>query len=62
VTTFAPDPARARIVDSWPGDVDDTRARDDWGWKPVFDVDKAFQEYLIPSIRARYQGPSRQSG
>ena len=53
--TFAPDPARARIVDSWPGDVDDARARDDWGWKPVFDVDKAFQEYLVPSIRARYQ-------
>jgi len=54
--TFAPDPARARIVDSWPGDVDDARARNDWGWRPIFDVDKAFQEYLIPSIRARYKG------
>lgn len=53
--TFKPDPARARIVDSWPEDVDDTRARDDWGWRPVYDVDKAFDEYLVPSIRARYQ-------
>lgn len=53
--TFAPDAARARIVDSWPADVDDTRARDDWGWRALFDVDRAFDEYLVPSIRARYK-------
>ncbi len=53
--TFAPDPARARIVDSWPEDVDDTRARNDWGWKPMYDIDRAFDEYLVPSIRARYK-------
>jgi nucleoside-diphosphate-sugar epimerase len=51
---FAPDVARARIVDSWPGDLDDTHARNDWGWRPAYDVDRAFEEYLIPSIRARY--------
>lgn len=53
--SFAPDPARARIVDSWPEDVDDARAREDWGWRPAWDVDRAFDEYLIPSIRARYK-------
>lgn len=53
--TFEPDPARARIVDSWPEDLDDSRARDDWGWNPVYGVDRAFDEYLVPSIRARYQ-------
>ena len=53
--TFEPDPARARIVDSWPADVDDSRARADWAWRCVFDVDRAFNEYLLPSIRARYQ-------
>ncbi len=52
--SFAPDPARARIVDSWPGDVDDARAREDWGWSPLFTVDRAFDEYLMPAIRARY--------
>ena len=53
--SFAPDPARARIVDSWPEDVEDARAREDWGWRPAWDVDRAFDEYLIPSIRARYK-------
>jgi nucleoside-diphosphate-sugar epimerase len=51
---FAPDAVRARIVDSWPEDVDDTRARADWGWKPAFDVERAFDEYLVPTIRKRY--------
>ena len=53
--TFAPDAARARIVDSWPEDVDDTAARTDWNWAPQYGIDRAFDEYLVPSIRARYQ-------
>ena len=32
--TFAPDRRRQRIVDSWPEDVDDARARRDWGFRP----------------------------
>ncbi len=53
--SFEPDAARARIVDSWPGDVDDVRAHADWGWKPAYDLDRAFEEYLVPAIRRRYQ-------
>jgi nucleoside-diphosphate-sugar epimerase len=45
---------RQAIVDSWPADVDDSAARHDWGFQPRYDFDKAFAEYLIPSIRARY--------
>ncbi len=52
--TWAPDPVRAKIVDSWPEDVDDTRARADWGWAPAYNADRAFNDYLVPSIRARY--------
>lgn len=52
--TFAPDAARARIVDSWPADVDDTCARRDFGWAPEYGIDRAFDEYLVPAIRARY--------
>jgi nucleoside-diphosphate-sugar epimerase len=48
------DAKRQSIVDSWPEDVDDTAARRDWGFLPVFDFDHAFQEYLIPTIRRRY--------
>jgi nucleoside-diphosphate-sugar epimerase len=53
--TFVPEPSRAAIVDSWPADVDDTPARRDWGWKPRFDVDRAFSEYLIPEITKHYR-------
>ena len=51
---YAPDPVRAKIVASWPEDVDDGRARRDWGWMPSYDWDRAFDEYLVPSVRARY--------
>jgi threonine 3-dehydrogenase len=49
-----PDPARQGIVRSWPADMDDSAARRDWGWQPAYDRDRAFSEYLIPAIRARY--------
>jgi len=51
---YEPDPVRAKIVASWPEDLDDTLARRDWGWQPAFEWEKAFDEYLVPSIRARY--------
>ncbi len=52
--SFDPDAVRSKIVDSWPEDMDDARARADWGWKPLYDVERAFAEYLIPNIRTRY--------
>ena len=54
--TTALDPRRQGIVDSWPADVDDSAARKDWGLSPRYDLDRAFQEYLIPNIRKLYQG------
>ena len=51
---FEPNPRRQGIVDSWPEDVDDSRAREDWGWKPDYDVDRFFEEYFLPEIRKRY--------
>jgi len=48
------DAKRQGIVDSWPAQVDDTAARADWGFAPTYDFDRAFQEYLIPTIRERY--------
>ncbi|MCB8954167.1 MAG: NAD-dependent epimerase/dehydratase family protein [Ardenticatenales bacterium] len=52
--TFAPDWQRQGIVDSWPAELEDKTARRDWGWQPAYDVDRAFDEYLIPNIRNRY--------
>lgn len=52
--TYEPDPVRAKIVGSWPEDVNDERARKDWGWHASYDWEKAFDDYLVPSIKARY--------
>jgi threonine 3-dehydrogenase len=53
--TWQIDEKRQAIVDSWPADVDDSAARRDWGFAPAFDFDGAFREYLLPTIRERYQ-------
>jgi nucleoside-diphosphate-sugar epimerase len=52
---FAPDLKRQGIVDTWPLDVDDTAARTDWGWEPAYDLERAFDEYLIPAVTQRYR-------
>ena len=52
--TWKTDLKRQGIVDSWPADVDDSAARRDWGFAPAYDFARAFDEYLIPMIRARY--------
>jgi nucleoside-diphosphate-sugar epimerase len=52
--TWKPDEKRQRIVDSWPAEVDDSAARRDWGFAPRHDFARAFDEYLIPTIRERY--------
>jgi threonine 3-dehydrogenase len=52
--TYNVDDKRQGIVDSWPADVDDSAARADWGFAPAYDFERAFSEYLIPTIRSRY--------
>jgi nucleoside-diphosphate-sugar epimerase len=47
---FAPDARRQAIVDSWPEEVDDGRARRDWGFRPAYDLDRAFDRYLLPNV------------
>ena len=49
------DEKRQAILDSWPADVDDGTARRDWGFAPAYDFRRAFDEYLIPTIRERYR-------
>jgi nucleoside-diphosphate-sugar epimerase len=56
---YEPDPVRAKIVDSWPEDMDDSAARRDWRWSPSYDFERAFDEYLVPTIRQRYAANGR---
>ncbi len=53
--TYRVDAKRQSIVDSWPEDVDDMAARQDWDFAPSYDFDRAFHEYLIPTIHDRYR-------
>ena len=52
--TFAPHRGRQAIVDSWPEDVDDARARCDWSFSAKYGLQRAFDEYLVPNIKRRY--------
>lgn len=53
--SFIPHLKRQAIVDSWPGELNDMAAHRDWGWKPEYDLRRAFEEYLIPTIVKQYQ-------
>lgn len=53
--TYKIDPKRQDIVDSWPADVDDSTARADWDFSPEYDFERAFREYLIPTIGNYYR-------
>jgi nucleoside-diphosphate-sugar epimerase len=52
--TYEVDAKRQGIVDTWPADVNDDAARKDWGFDPEYDLESAFSDYLIPTIRERY--------
>jgi len=43
--SYEPD-FRQKIADSWPDSVDDTAAREEWGWKPSYNLDAMTQDML----------------
>jgi len=43
--TYSPD-FRQAIADSWPQSVDDSAARNEWGWSPSYDIDSMTVDML----------------
>ena len=43
---YAVDPVRQAIADSWPNRMDDTAAREEWGWKHEFELDAMTADML----------------
>ena len=41
------DPVRQAIATSWPDSMDDSCAREEWGWKPSFTLDQMTQDMLL---------------
>ena len=38
---------RQKIADTWPESIDDSYARNDWGWKESFNLDKMTKEIIL---------------
>jgi threonine 3-dehydrogenase len=47
---FEPLADKQAIVDSWPADIDDARARRDWGLAPRHGLTEALRDYLVPAL------------
>lgn len=54
--TYNPD-FRQQIADSWPGSIDDSHARNDWGWSAAFDTAK-LTETMIREISLKKKAES----
>jgi nucleoside-diphosphate-sugar epimerase len=49
---YAVDPVRQRIADSWPRRIDDSAAREEWGWAAEYDVG-AMTRDMLKHLRAK---------
>ncbi len=50
--SYSPD-FRQKIADSWPESIDDSDARNDWGWEPKYNLEKICSE-MICNLKSKY--------
>jgi nucleoside-diphosphate-sugar epimerase len=43
--SYKPD-SRQNIANSWPRSIDDSEAKNDWGWKPEYDIERMTEDML----------------
>ncbi|MBD3218028.1 MAG: NAD-dependent epimerase/dehydratase family protein [candidate division Zixibacteria bacterium] len=53
------DPVRQAIADSWPNSLDDSCAREEWGWDPVYDLESMTKD-MLEKLAERVELPSEQ--
>ena len=51
--SYEPD-SRQAIADSWPRSIDDQAARQEWGWKPAYDLDRMTTD-MLSRLRQRQE-------
>ncbi len=51
---YAVDPVKQKIAESWPNFLDDTAARDEWGWSPVYDLESMVAD-MIQKLRIKLE-------
>lgn len=49
---YQPDPLKQSIADSWPDSMDDSCARQEWDWKPEYDLETMTRD-MLAKLRAR---------
>ena len=52
--TYEPDPVKQAIADSWPQTIDDSAAREEWGWRPDYDL-AAMSLDMLEKLTKRHQ-------
>jgi len=57
VIDYEVDPMRQAIADSWPRSLDDSAAREEWGWAPEYDL-AAMTKDMLDNLRAKLK-PAR---
>jgi len=55
------DPVRQAIADSWPRSLDDSAAREEWGWAPRYDL-PAMTRDMLEQVGARLRGRDETGG
>jgi nucleoside-diphosphate-sugar epimerase len=57
--SYRVDPVRQTIADSWPRRLDDSAARQEWGWKPSYDLPSMAKDMLHHLSKKLHRTPGR---